>query len=73
MVVRVRAQLLGTAGKKTEPAMEGETTREGAMKNHLSTKITAKQHAREFKKDFYADGDVLFFFFLHLLSVSIRP
>ena len=42
--------------------MEGETTREGAMKNHLSTKITAKQHAREFKKDFYADGDLLFFF-----------
>ena len=37
--------------------MEGETTREGAMKNHLSTKTTAKQHAREFKKDFYADGD----------------
>lgn len=52
--------------------MEGETTREDAVKNHLSTKITAKQHAREFKKDFYADGDVLFFS-LHLLSVSIRP
>ena len=71
-MVRVRAQLLGTAGKKAEPAMEGETTREDAVKNHLSTKITAKQHAREFKKDFYADGDVLFFS-LHLLSVSIRP
>lgn len=45
---------------------------EGAMKNHLSTKITAKQHAGEFKEDLYADGDLLFFF-LHLLSVSIRP
>lgn len=55
-----------------EPAMRGEgETHEGAMKNHLSTKITAKQHAGEFKEDFYADGDLLFF--LHLLSVSIRP
>lgn len=71
MVVQMRAQLLGTAGREMEPAMGG-ATHECAMKNHLSTKITAKQHAGEFKEDFYADGDLLFFF-LHLLSVSIRP
>ena len=35
---------------------------EGAMKNHLSAKITAKQHVGEFKEDFYADGNLPFFF-----------
>lgn len=45
-----------------EPALGGGyETHEGAMKNHLSTKITAKQHAGEFKEDIYADGDLLFF------------
>lgn len=46
----------------------GEATHEGAMKNHLSTKITAKQHAGEFKGDFYADGDLLFLFFAPAVS-----
>jgi len=59
------------AGRKiavTAGSFEGPSG--GTMKNHLSTKITAKQHAAEFQQDFYADGDLLF---LHLLSVSVRP
>lgn len=53
-----------------ELAMVGEASHEGAMKNHLSTKITAKQHAGEFKQDFMQMG---IGFFFYLLSVSIRP
>lgn len=67
VVVQVRAQFLGTAGREMEPTT-GEATHEGAMKNHLSTKITAKQHAGEFKGDFYADGDLLFLFFAPAVS-----
>lgn len=59
--MQIRAQLLGTAGREMEPALGGDETHEGAMKNHLSTKITAKQHAGEFKEDIYADGVLLFF------------
>lgn len=46
-----------------KPAIGGKATQEGAVKNHLSTKITAKQHAGKFKVDFYADGVYMSFFF----------
>lgn len=65
-MVQVRAQLLRTAGREMEPAMVGEASHEGAMKNHLSTKITAKQHAGEFKQDFMQMG--IGFFFLPAVS-----
>lgn len=53
-----------------EPVTGEKATHEGAMKNHLSTKITAKQHAGEFKEGFYANGDTLCVFFLFAPAVS---
>lgn len=68
--MQTKAQLLEQqVGKGSQ--LQGHATHEGAMKNHLSTKITAKQHAGGFKEDVYADGNLLFF--LHLLPRSIRP
>lgn len=56
-MAEIKPQLLGTAGRKTEPAIGEKTTHGGAVKNRLSTKITAEQHVGEFKEDFYADGN----------------
>jgi len=70
-VLQTKPLLVIAAGRKIEvTAGSWEEPSGGTMKNHLSMKITVKQHASEFQQDFYADGDLLF---LHLLSVRIRP
>lgn len=56
-----------------EPATGEKATHEGAMKNHLSTKLQQNSMLVNLRKVFMQMGiHFAFFFFLHLLSVGIR-